>query len=382
MLANVVDGDVGVMNNGPYTSVNVCTHGRWNEGVINEAPTIEQPSSKCREGTYMLRIVYMGTPYFAVPTLEALIAGAAPGKIVPEGLEIVTVVTRPDKPAGRGREIVYSPVKQTALAHAIPVWQPGSFKKAENSVALAEYGADLYIVAAFGQILPQIVLDQPRYGTLNIHASLLPKYRGANPIAGAILQGESETGVTIMLLDAGTDTGPTLLSRAIPLAAAETTKSLTPKLAELGTQALLAALPQWIAGTLTPQPQDELHASHTRMLRKEDGHLQWDKPAAVLARQIRAYTPWPAGYTHWRGKLLKILEAQPLSVEVDTLEQPTQQVQVGLVTTREEAGHQVMAVVTGSGFLLVKQVQLEGKKAMSAEEFLRGYGHIVGDVLA
>lgn len=330
----------------------------------------------------MLRIVYMGTPYFAVPTLEALIAGAAPGKIVPEGLEIVTVVTRPDKPAGRGREIVYSPVKQTALAHAIPVWQPGSFKKAENSVALAEYGADLYIVAAFGQILPQTVLDQPRYGTLNIHASLLPKYRGANPIAGAILQGESETGVTIMLLDAGTDTGPTLLSRAIPLAAAETTKSLTPKLAELGTQALLAALPQWIAGTLTPQPQDELHASHTRMLRKEDGHLQWDKPAAVLARQIRAYTPWPAGYTHWRGKLLKILEAQPLSVEVDTLEQPTQQVQVGLVTTREEAGHQVMAVVTGSGFLLVKQVQLEGKKAMSAEEFLRGYGHIVGGVLA
>jgi len=329
----------------------------------------------------MLRIVYMGTPYFAVPTLEALIVGAAPGKIVTEGLEIVTVVTRPDKPVGRGREIVYSPVKQTALAHDIPVWQPGSFKKAENSAALAAYSADLYIVAAFGQILPQTVLDQPRYGTLNIHASLLPKYRGADPIAEAILQGESETGVTIMLLDAGIDTGPTLLNRAIPLAADETTKSLTPKLAELGTQALLTALPQWIAGTLTPEPQDELHASHTRMLRKEDGHLQWDKPAAVLARQIRAYTPWPTGYTYWRGKLLKILVAEPLSVEVDTLEQPTQQVQAGLVTTREEAGHQVMAVVTGSGFLIVKQVQLEGKKAMSAEEFLRGNKHIVGDVL-
>jgi len=343
---------------------------------------IEQTFINVERDTYMLRIVYMGTAYFAVPALEALIEGAAPGKIVPEGLEIVTVVTRPDKPAGRGREIVYSPVKQSALAHAIPVWQPGSFKKAENSAALAAYAADLYIVAAFGQILPQAVLDQPRYGTLNIHASLLPKYRGAGPIAEAILQGESETGVTIMLLDAGIDTGPTLLSRAIPLAADETTKSLTPKLAELGSQALLAALPQWVAGTLTPQPQDELHASHTRMLRKEDGHLQWDKPAAVLARQIRAYTPWPAGYTHWRGKLLKILVAEPLSVEVDTLEQPTQQVQVGLVTTREEAGHQVMAVVTGSGFLIVKQVQLEGKKAMSAEEFLRGYGHIVGEVLA
>lgn len=329
----------------------------------------------------MLRIVYMGTPYFAVPALKALVEGAAPGKIVAEGLEVVTVVTRPDKPAGRGREIVYAPVKQFALEHDIPVWQPGSFKKAENSAALAQYGADVYIVAAFGQILPQVVLDQPRYGTLNIHASLLPKYRGADPIAESILQGDSETGVTIMLLDAGIDTGPTLLSRAIPLAADETTKSLTPKLAELGAQALLEALPQWIAGTISPQPQDELRASHTRMLRKEDGHLNWDKPAAVLARQIRAYTPWPGGYTHWGNKLLKILEAQPLEGEVDTLEQPMQQVGHGLVTTREEAGHEVMAIVTGAGFLLVKQVQLEGKKAMSAEEFLRGNKHIIGDIL-
>jgi methionyl-tRNA formyltransferase len=330
----------------------------------------------------MLRIVYMGTPYFAVPALKVLVEGAAPGSIVPEGLEVVTVVTRPDKPAGRGREIVYAPVKQFALEHNIPVWQPGSFKKAENSAALAEYTADLYIVAAFGQILPQVVLDQPRYGTLNIHASLLPKYRGADPIAESILQGESETGVTIMLLDAGIDTGPTLLSRSIALAEDETTKSLTPKLAELGAQALLEALPGWIAGTITAQPQNELHASHTRMLQKEDGHLHWEKPAAVLARQIRAYTPWPGGYTYWRGKLLKILEAQPLEGGVDTLEQPAQRVEPGLVTTREEAGHEVMSIVTGSGFLLVKQVQLEGKKAMSAEEFLRGNKQIAGDVLA
>lgn len=327
----------------------------------------------------MIRIVYMGTPQFAVPALEALIEGAAPGKVLPEGYEIVTVITRTDKPAGRGREIVYSPMKQAALAHNIPVWQPGSLKKAENSAALAAYAADLYIVAAFGQILPQAVLDQPKYATLNIHASLLPKYRGADPIAEAILQGESESGVTIMLLDAGIDTGPMLLSRAIPLAEDETTSSLSAKLAELGAQALLEVLPQWIAGTLTPQPQDELRATHTRMLRKEDGLLRWDKPAAVLARQVRAYTPWPSSYTHWHGKLLKILEAHPLAVEIDTL---TQQVQSGLVSTREEAGHQVLAVVTGSGFLIVKRVQLEGKKAMSAEEFLRGYGHIAGEVLA
>ena len=326
----------------------------------------------------MLHIVYMGTPYFAVPALEALLANTAPGKLLPEGYEIVTVITRPDKPAGRGRDIVYSPVKQTALAHNIPVWQSGSLKKAENSAALAAYYADLYIVAAFGQILPQSVLDQPKYGTLNIHASLLPKYRGADPIAEAILQGETESGVTIMLLDAGIDTGPTLLSRSLYLAEDETTGSLTTKLAVLGAQALLEMLPQWIAGSIVPQPQEELHATHTRMLRKEDGLLHWDKPAAVLARQVRAYIPWPGSYTHWRGKLLKILEAHPLAVEIDTLEQD---VQSGLVSTREEAGHQVLAMVTGSGFLIVTRVQLEGKKAMSAEEFLRGYSHIAGDVL-
>ncbi len=326
----------------------------------------------------MLRIVYMGTPHFAVPALEALLANTAPGKLLPQGYEIVTVITRPDKPVGRGREIIYSPVKQTALAHNIPVWQSGSLKKAENSASLASYHADLYIVAAFGQILPQSVLDQPGYGTLNIHASLLPKYRGADPIAEAILQGETESGVTIMLLDAGIDTGPTLLRRSLPLTADETTASLTPKLAELGAQALLDVLPQWIAGSIVPQPQDELHATHTHMLRKEDGLLDWDKPAAVLARQVRAYIPWPGSYTHWRGKLLKVLEAHPLAVEIDTLEPP---VQPGLVSTREEAGHQVLAIVTGSGFLIVTRVQLEGKKAMSAEEFLRGYAHIAGDIL-
>jgi methionyl-tRNA formyltransferase len=320
----------------------------------------------------------MGTPHFAVPALEALLANSAPGKLLPEGYEVVTVITRPDKPAGRGRDIVYSPVKQMALTHNIPVWQPGSLKKAENNAALAAYHADLYIVAAFGQILPQSVLDVPKYGTLNIHASLLPKYRGADPIAEAILQGETESGVTIMLLDAGIDTGPTLLSRSLSVADDETTGSLTPKLAELGARTLLEVLPQWIGGSITPQPQDELHATHTRMLRKEDGLLHWDKPAAVLARQVRAYSPWPGSYTHWRGKLLKILEAHPLVVEIDTLEQD---VQNGLVSTREEVGHQVLAVVTGSGFLIVTRVQLEGKKAMSAEEFLRGYAHIAGDVL-
>src|SRR5438270_5860366 len=169
----------------------------------------------------------MGTPQFAVPPLEALIQGAAPGVVLPEGYEIVTVITRPDKPVGRGQEIIYSPVKQTALAHGIPVWQPGSFKRPENSAALAAYHADLFIVAAFGQILPQAVLDLPRHGTLNIHASLLPKYRGVSPIPETILQGDTQAGVTIILLDAGIDTGPMLLKKSVSIGEDETTGSLT-----------------------------------------------------------------------------------------------------------------------------------------------------------
>lgn len=323
----------------------------------------------------MLRIIYMGTPQFAVPALEALIERSAPGDLLPQGYEIVTVITRPDKPAGRGREIVFSPVKQMAQAHDIPVWQPGSFKKQENSDALAAYHADLYIVAAFGQILPQAVLDQPRYGTLNIHASLLPKYRGPDPIANSILQGDAETGISIMLLDAGIDTGPVLLTRRTPIAIDETTGSLTIKLAHLGAQALLEALPLWVAGQITPTAQDHHLASHTRMLRKEDGEIQWNRPATSIARQVRAYTPWPGSYSHWRGKRLKIVEALALPQQGDTSTTP------GTVRIREEAGHKLLVVTTGEGLLAVKQVQLEGKKAMNADEFLRGYAQIVGQVL-
>lgn len=323
----------------------------------------------------MLRIIYMGTPQFAVPALEALIEKSAPGALLPEGLEIVTVITRPDKPAGRGREVVFSPVKQSALAHNIPVWQPGSFKKAENSDKLAEYAADLYIVAAFGQILPQKVLDQPRSGTLNIHASLLPRYRGADPIAETIVQGEREAGVSIMLLDAGIDTGPVLLSKSMPLTGEETTGTLTEHLSQLGAQALLETLPLWIANKIEPQPQDNDRATHTHMLKKEDGEITWSLPAAALARKVRAYQPWPTAFTHWRGKVLKITAAHPLGVELDA------EIQPGTVSVQEEAGHKVIAIATGSGLLLVTHLQLEGKKALTSEEFLRGYNQIVGEIL-
>jgi methionyl-tRNA formyltransferase len=326
----------------------------------------------------MLRIIYMGTPAFAVPALEALAGGTAPGKVLPEGYEIVTVITRPDKPSGRKQEIVYSPVKQAALALGLPVWQPGSFKKAENQQALAAYQADLLLVAAFGQILPQAVLDLPRYGTLNIHASLLPKYRGSSPISEAILQGEREAGVTIMLLDAGIDTGPMLLRRAILLAEDETTASLTPKLAELGAATLLEALPLWISGQLVPQQQDHTQATHTRMIQKEDGRIDWSRPAELLAREVRAYIPWPNTSTTWRGKSLKILAAHS-QFAPDIEEQPGQ---VSLATRATANGtRKMLRVATGQGSLLVERLQLEGKKAMDADEFLRGYANIVGERL-
>lgn len=320
----------------------------------------------------MLRIIYMGTPYFAVPALETLIKHAAPGNLLPGGYEIVTVITRPDKPSGRGHGVTFSPVKQCALAHNIPVWQPGSFKKANNSSALAAYHADLYIVAAFGQILPQAVLDQPRYGTLNIHASLLPKYRGANPISEAILHGENETGVSIMLLDAGIDTGPVLLRRGIPINPDETTGTLTEKLANLGSRALLEALPFWVEGKITPEAQDETLASHTRMLRKEDGEIDWSKSAQYISRQVRAYSPWPGAYTHWKGKLLKIIAAHPL----DSHATPP-----AIVGAQKISGQQVLTVTTSEGTLAVEHLQLEGKRAMTSDEFLRGYGQIVGQLL-
>ena len=317
----------------------------------------------------------MGTPNFAVPALEALIANRAPGLLLPQGYEIVTVITRPDKPSGRGKEVMFSPVKQAALAQGIPVWQPGSLKRTENIEALAAYHADLYIVAAFGQILPQAVLDLPRYGTLNIHASLLPRYRGVSPISEAILQGESETGVTIMLIDAGIDTGPVLLKRAITIAEDDTTGSLTAKLATLGASALLTALPLWIAGNLQPQPQNEQEASYTHMLRKEDGEIVWHRSATTLAREARAYSPWPGSYTTWRGKLLKILKAHALATS------EAQGIPAGTVMLHKEDGAMSLQVATGEGMLALDRLQLEGKKAMNADEFLRGYANIVGDVL-
>lgn len=323
----------------------------------------------------MLRIIYMGTPQFAVPALEGLIAGSKARQVLQDGYEIVTVITRPDKPSGRGKEVIYSPVKQHALSHDVPVWQPGSLKRQENIEMLATYGADLYIVAAFGQILPQAVLDLPRYGTLNIHASLLPKYRGVSPISESILQGDAESGITIMLIDAGVDTGPILLQRVIPIAEDDTTGSLSRKLAALGASALMEAVPLWVQGKIIPQPQDERFASYTRMLHKEDGEIDWNRPADILARTVRAFTPWPGAFTHWGDKLLKVISAHGVQADSNS------ERKVGTVGLQKEQGLQTLSVVTGYGLLIIEKLQVEGKKVMNADEFLRGYAHIVGVTL-
>ena len=309
----------------------------------------------------------MGTPEFAVPSLEHLILNQ---------YQVIAVYTQPDKIAGRGRSLVSSPVKRAALIWMLPVVQPVSFKEAEAVVQLADFHPDVIVVAAFGQILPQSVLDIPPYGCLNIHPSLLPKFRGASPVAAAIQAGSEFTGVSIMLMDRGLDTGLVLARAQIPISAQDTTGSLTDKLSLIAAQLLLEGLPSWLRGELTPQPQDEAEATYSSMLSKEGGEIDWYLSAVDIWRRVRAFYPWPGCYTKWQGRQLKIIEAVPLPGE-RTLE-VGQVVALTLATERSET---VFGVHTGNGTLGVYQVQLEGKRAMSAAEFLRGQRQFIGTVL-
>ncbi|HEX6817072.1 MAG TPA: methionyl-tRNA formyltransferase [Ktedonobacterales bacterium] len=305
-----------------------------------------------------MRIVFMGTPEFAVPTLQALAERA------PEGLELAGVVTRVDKPVGRGRQMIPSPVKAYALARGIPVYQPGSLRKPAAQVVLRELASDLLVVAAFGQILPSDVLVLPTHGALNVHASLLPRWRGASPIAAAILAGDNETGVTIMRMDEGLDTGPMLARRATPIGPDETTGELSGRLAHLGADLLIETLPRWIAGQIVPQPQDESQATMTTLLHKEQGRIDWRASAEQIARAVRAYTPWPGAYTTWSGQQLKVLRVRALPENDGRA--PGQCFAVG-------AGRHIgLAVACGQGALALEVIQLQGKRAAPAEEVLRG----------
>jgi methionyl-tRNA formyltransferase len=324
-----------------------------------------------------MRLIFMGTPQFAIPALEALAEARAAGRLAPDGLEIVSVVTRPDKPAGRGQGVAFSPVKERALALGLPVWQPGPLRRPENLEELRRLAPDVIVVAAFGQILRREVLELPRFRCLNVHASLLPRHRGASPITAAILAGDAETGVTIMLMDEGLDTGPMLAQRSIPVAPDDTTGTLSEKLSRLGAELLLETLPRWFGGALTPQPQDEARATHTQLLKKEDGIINWHLPAEDLARQVRAYLPWPGASTTWRGKTLKIQRAAalepPAPAETD---EPA-----GKVSLRTVEGVRALVVRCGQGYLRLEVIQLEGKRALSADEFVRGQPAIIGDTL-
>ena len=318
-------------------------------------------------GRFGLRIVFMGTPEFALPPLEHLNLNQ---------YQVVAVYTQPDRPAGRGRPLVSPPLKRAAQAWGLPVEQPNSLKRAEVVAQLAEFAPDMIVVAAFGQILQQSVLDMPKYGCINIHPSLLPRFRGASPVAAAILAGDEFTGVSIMLMDQGLDTGPILARAQISISAEDTTGSLSDKLSQVAARLLQEVLVRWLRGEITPQPQDEAKASYCGAITREEGEIDWHRPAVDIWRRVRAFQPWPGCYTKWRGKQLKIMEAVPLPEK--------RAAGVGRVVvlspTAERSGV-AFGIGSGDGVLGVRQVQLEGKRAMSAAEFVRGQWQFIGATL-
>jgi methionyl-tRNA formyltransferase len=309
-----------------------------------------------------LRVVFMGSPEFGVPSLEQLVLNR---------YQVVSVYTQPDRPAGRGRSLAPPPVKAAAKSLGLEVVQPPSLKEAGVVKELAQFRPDVIVVAAFGQILPRSVLDIPRLGAVNVHPSLLPRFRGASPVASAILAGDEFSGVSIMLMDEGLDTGPVLARAQVPVSALDTTGSLTTKLSSVGARLLLEALGHYLRGELTPQPQNEAEATYSSPISKEEGEIDWHLPALDIWRRVRAFHPWPGCYTKWRGKKLDIIEALPLSGE--------KALKVGEVVTLGSAA--AFGVSTGEGVLGVSRVQLEGKRAMSAAEFLRGQREFIGAVL-
>jgi methionyl-tRNA formyltransferase len=309
-----------------------------------------------------LRVIFMGSPEFAVPPLERLVLNQH---------QVVAVYTQPDRAAGRGRALLASPVKRAAVARGLPVVQPASLKRPEAVEEMAGFRPDVIVVAAFGQILPRPVLALPRYGCLNSHPSLLPRFRGAAPVAAAILAGVRFTGVSIMLMDEGLDTGPLLAQAQLPVAAIDTTGSLSTKLSRVGAQLLLEVLPRWLGGELTPRPQDEAQASYAGPISKGAGEINWQLSALDIWRRVRAYHPWPGAYTRWQGRRLGILEAAPLSAEAGA--------QAGQVVVLAGGGEApAFGVATGDGVLGILRLKLEGKRELGAAEFLRGQRGFIG----
>ena len=310
-----------------------------------------------------LRVVFMGTPAFAVPALRALVV---------RGHVVAGVYTQPDRRAGRGQKLTASPVKIFAEEHGLPVFQPRSLRQdvAAARSELADLAPDVVIVAAYGLFLPDEVLRLPRLGCLNIHPSLLPRHRGPSPVATAILDGDETSGVTIMLLDEGMDTGPILAQRETRISADETAEELTERLFELGSELLVDTLDQWGREQILPTPQNNDDASVTRRLQREDGRIDWSQSADSIARRVRAFTPWPGTFTVWRGKTVKILRGSPVDGALS-----------GTPGTVVRLDDSTIAVLTGSGAVEVQSLQMEGRRAMSATEFVQGYRDFVGSTM-
>ena len=314
------------------------------------------------------RLIYMGTPDFAVPPLKALISA---------GYEIAAVFTQPDKPRGRSGKMAPTPVKEVAQEAGIPVYTPRRVREEESVDLIRSIAPDVIVVAAFGQIIPVSILEIPPYGCINIHASLLPKYRGAAPIQRAVLDGEKQSGVTIMQMDKGLDTGDILLQRAVELAKDETGGSLFTRLSELGAVTIIEALEELESGRLTPIRQPEQSPTpYAAMLKKEDGCIDWTKDAASIERMIRGMDPWPGAYTHLEKKQLKLFKA---AVEADPEKEERVDEEI-LPGTVVHVGKDHFTVRTGNGRLKILELQLEGKKRMESAAFLRGFSLKEGTV--
>ena len=300
-----------------------------------------------------MKIVFMGTPDYAATALEAILQA---------GYEVTGVVCQPDKPKGRSGALSACPVKECALKYNLPVFQPERIKRPEAVEELRKFPADVFVVAAFGQILSEEILTMPKYGCINIHASLLPKYRGAAPIQWCIVDGEKETGVTIMQMDAGIDTGDILFTKKVAITEEETGGSLFDKLSQAGAELIVEALPKIEAGEVKPVKQDEARSNYARMLKKEDGQINWNRPAEEIGRLVRGMDPWPSAFTYYRGKQFKIWKAQ-------AVDGGTEGLLPGTIAQIEKQG---IWIACGSGMLQVTEAQMEGKKRMSAADLMNG----------
>jgi methionyl-tRNA formyltransferase len=308
-----------------------------------------------------LKIVFMGTPQFAVPVLEALVKA---------GHEIPFVVTQPDRPKGRSKKPVPPPVKALAESLSLPVFQPERVRRPEAIEEIRKSSPDALVVAAFGQILPKALLEIPRLGNFNVHASLLPKYRGAAPINWAIINGEADTGVTIMLMDEGMDTGAMLATAVEPILPEDTADTLTAKLSRVGAELIVKALAEFEAGLLKPVSQDNYQATYAPILKKEMGRIDWAKPAVEIERTVRGLDPWPGAYTSLSGKMLHIWRAAV--APVDNLSP------AGMVVS---AGKDGIVVATGEGALVIEELQPEGGRRMKTSEYLAGHKIAPGEIL-